>query len=121
MFEQILLSRHCPWLFYLYILCCLLAIGNDSSGHILPAFLCSLLMAMHDSFSRMGAAELTRQSRGGIVQFDWSDAATARAVRWNRTQVYPSVEARSVPMRHVAYAFIGSQFAPLRNATRRAV
>ena len=32
-----------------------------------------------------------------------------------------SVEARSVPMRHVAYAFIGSQFALLRNATRRAV
>ena len=56
------------------------------------------------------------------MQFDWSDAVTARAgVRWNRTQVYPSVEARSVPMRHVAYAFIGSQFAPLRNATRRAV
>ena len=56
------------------------------------------------------------------MQFDWSDAATARAgVRWNRTQVYPSVEARSVPMRHVAYAFIGSQFALLRNATQRAV
>ena len=53
------------------------------------------------------------------MQFDWSDAVTARAgVRWNRTQVYPSVEARSVPMRHVAYAFIGSQFAPLRDATR---
>ena len=70
----------------------------------------------------MWAGELTNQSRGGIVQFDWSDAVTARAgVRWNRTQVYPSVETRSVPMRHVAYAFIGSQFAPLRNATRRAV
>ena len=51
------------------------------------------------------------------MQFDWSEAVTARAgVRWNRTQVHPSVEARSVPMRHVAYAFIGSQFAPLRNA-----
>ena len=47
------------------------------------------------------------------MQFDWSDAVTARAgVRWNRTQIYPGVEARSVPMRHVAYAFIGSQFAP---------
>ena len=56
------------------------------------------------------------------MQFDWSDAAIARAgVRWNRTQVYPSVEARSVLMRHVAYAFIGSQFALLRNATRHAV
>ena len=44
------------------------------------------------------------------MQFDCSDAVTARAgVRWNRTQVYPSVEARSVQMRHVAYAFIGSQ------------
>ena len=58
------------------------------------------------------------QSRGGIVQFDWFDAVTARTgVRWNRTQDYPSVEARSVPMRYVAYAFIGSPFAPLRNAT----
>ena len=35
--------------------------------------------------------------------------------------VYPSVEACSIPMRHIAYAFIGSQFAPLRDATRRVV
>ena len=55
------------------------------------------------------------------MQFDWSDAVTARAgVRWNRTQVYPSVEARSVPIRHVAYAFIGSQFAPLYATLRDA-
>ena len=52
------------------------------------------------------------------MQFDGSDAVIARVgVRWNRTQVYPSVEPRSVPMRHVAYAFIGSKFSPLRNAT----
>ena len=66
--------------------------------------------------------ELTGKSRGGIVQFDWSDAATARAgVCWNRTQVYPSVEARSVPMRRVAYAITGSQFVLLCNATRGGV
>ena len=53
------------------------------------------------------------------MQFDLSDAATARAgVQGNRIQVYPSVEVRSVPMRHVAYPFIGSQFALLRYAMR---
>ena len=41
--------------------------------------------------------QLTSLSRGRIVQFDWSNATTERAgVRWNRTQVYPSVKVRSV-------------------------